>query len=114
MLPFFNICFRVLILAKYFLWYMVFLPFYLPTSSLLHKPRLGVVALIFWILGQAVWLQQGFQLEFLGKSTFFPGLWLASIGFFGVNCWILGMIVRDIGKESSTDAIPNMKQKKVA
>lgn len=76
---------------------MVFLPFYLPNSSLLQLPKLGLTALTLWVLGQAFWLQQGFQLEFLGKSTFFPGLWLASILFFGVNCWILGVIVKDIG-----------------
>jgi phosphatidylinositol glycan class M len=76
---------------------MVFLPFYLPSSSLLQRPWRGLTALILWVLGQALWLQQGFQLEFLGKSTVFPGLWLASIFFFGVNCWILGVIVKDIG-----------------
>jgi phosphatidylinositol glycan class M len=76
---------------------MVFLPFYLPYSSLLQRPWLGLTALVLWVLGQALWLQQGFQLEFLGKSTFFPGLWVASIFFFGVNCWILGVIVKDVG-----------------
>lgn len=82
--------------SQYFLWYMVFLPFYLPRSSFIRKPKLGIAALIAWVMGQAVWLQQGFQLEFLGKSTFVPGLWLATILFFGVNCWILGIIVGDI------------------
>lgn len=47
---------------------------------------------------QAFWLHQGFQLEFMGLSTFLPGLWLASLGFFIVNCWILGVIVSDVGK----------------
>lgn len=74
---------------------MVFLPLYLPTSSLLGRPRLGLAALALWILGQAAWLQQGYQLEFLGLSTFFPGLWLASLAFFLINCWILGIIISD-------------------
>ena len=26
-----------------------------------------------------------------------PGLWGAGLLFFGVNCWILGVVVRDIG-----------------
>jgi phosphatidylinositol glycan class M len=34
----------------------------------------------------------------MGLSTFLPGLWLASLGFFIVNCWILGVIVSDVGK----------------
>jgi phosphatidylinositol glycan class M len=46
---------------------------------------------------QALWLQQGYQLEFLGHSTFVPGLWLSSMAFFAVNCWILGLVVADIG-----------------
>ncbi|KAF1990462.1 glycosyltransferase family 50 protein [Aulographum hederae CBS 113979] len=83
--------------SQYFLWYIVFLPFYLPSSSLLQRPSLGVVACVLWILGQAVWLQQGYQLEFLGKPTFIPGLWLSGIFFFLVNVWILGIVISDIG-----------------
>ncbi|KAF6796967.1 GPI mannosyltransferase (FHA domain-containing protein) [Colletotrichum sojae] len=81
--------------SQYFLWYMVFLPIYLPGSSFLQNPRLGVTALVLWIVSQAAWLQQGFQLEFLEYSTFFPGLFASSVGFFLVNCWILGVIVSD-------------------
>ena len=81
--------------SQYFLWYLIFLPLYLPTSSLLRKPRLGFTALTLWVLSQALWLQQGYQLEFLGRSTFVPGLWIASLLFFGVNCWILGIVVED-------------------
>jgi phosphatidylinositol glycan class M len=76
---------------------MVFLPFYLPTSSLIARPTLGFTAAGLWLLTQALWLQQGFQLEFLGQSTFVPGLWLASLMFFLSNSWILGIIVSDIG-----------------
>lgn len=69
---------------------------YLPNSSFLRQPRLGLAALGLWILAQAAWLQQGFQLEFLGASTFVPGLWASALGFFLVNCWILGVVVGDI------------------
>ncbi|KAI7193063.1 glycosyltransferase family 50 protein [Hortaea werneckii] len=82
--------------SQYFLWYMVFLPFYLPYSSFMSRPKLGVSALVLWILGQAAWLQQGFELEFLAQSTFVPGLWLASASFYLINCWILGVIVADV------------------
>ncbi|KAH6609401.1 gpi mannosyltransferase [Trichoderma cornu-damae] len=81
--------------SQYFLWYMIFLPLYLPGSSMLRVPRRGITALLLWVLGQAAWLQQGYQLEFLGISTFFPGMWLASLVFFLVNCWILGIIISD-------------------
>jgi phosphatidylinositol glycan class M len=76
---------------------MVFLPFYLPNSSLLARKYLGLTAAFLWVATQAMWLQQGFQLEFLGKSTFVPGLWLAGTLFFLTNTWILGIIVSDVG-----------------
>ena len=85
--------------SQYFLWYLIFLPLYLPNSSLLRWPALGITALLLWVLGQTVWLQQGYQLEFLGKSTFVPGLFAASLAFFAINCWILGIVVSDaLGK----------------
>lgn len=82
--------------SQYFLWYLIFLPLYLPHSSLLERPSLGLSALALWVLGQAAWLQQGYQLEFLGKSTFVPGLFAASLAFFAINCWILGIVVSDV------------------
>jgi len=84
-------------LSKYFLWYMVFLPLYLPDSTFLRRPVVGVSALLLWILTQAAWLQQGYQLEFLGNSTFIPGLWLSSLAFFLAYCWILGVMISDGG-----------------
>ncbi|RFU24324.1 hypothetical protein B7463_g12010, partial [Scytalidium lignicola] len=89
--------------SQYFLWYMVFLPFYLPGSSLLKQKYLGIMAALIWVATQGLWLQQGFQLEFLGQSTFVPGLWLSSILFFLSNIWILGIIVSDIGSNSRHD-----------
>ena len=88
---------------------MVFLPFYLPYSTLLQKPRLGLVALLLWVAGQAMWLQQGYQLEFLGQSTFVPGLWLASALFFLVNCWILGIVIDDVMLRSGEE-VPLQKK----
>ncbi|PSR88778.1 PIG-M-domain-containing protein [Coniella lustricola] len=82
--------------SQYFLWYLVLLPLYLPHSSLLHtSPRKGLAALALWVLTQAIWLQQGYQLEFLGQSTFVPGLWIAALAFFLANCWVLGVVVGD-------------------
>lgn len=73
----------------------MFLPYYLPDSILLQSRSAGLTALALWIAGQAAWLQQGFQLEFNGHSTFVPGLWLSSIVFFLVNVGILGVIIYD-------------------
>ncbi|KAK3496448.1 GPI mannosyltransferase 1 [Neurospora crassa] len=84
--------------SQYFLWYLALLPLYLPRSSFWTSKRRGLVALGLWVLGQGLWLQQAYELEFLGRSTFLPGLWMASLGFFVVNCWILGVIVGDGGR----------------
>ncbi|KAI2475532.1 GPI mannosyltransferase 1 [Pyrenophora tritici-repentis] len=81
--------------SQYFLWYMMFLPYYLPDSTLLQPTSIGITALVFWIVGQVAWLQQGFQLEFNGISTFLPGLWYSSLFFFLVNTGILGVIIHD-------------------
>ncbi|RWA12384.1 hypothetical protein EKO27_g2697 [Xylaria grammica] len=91
------VAFNKVCTSQYFLWYMVFLPLYLPNSSLLRKPVLGVTALALWVVTQGLWLQQGYNLEFLGLSTFVPGLWLSSLTFFAVNCFILGLIIDDLG-----------------
>lgn len=74
---------------------MMFLPYYLPDSTLLQSPTIGISALALWIIGQVAWLQQGFQLEFNGHSTFVPGLWASGILFFMVNVGILGIIISD-------------------
>lgn len=37
---------------QYFLWYTILLPFYLPYSSLLSSPRVGLLAGTLWILSQ--------------------------------------------------------------
>lgn len=94
--------------SQYFLWYMVFLPLYLPGSVFLERPRLGLALLAAWVLGQAAWLHQGYQLEFLGTSTFVPGLWYATVLFFGINCLILGVIVKDVAARRKSATIPRV------
>lgn len=86
---------RLMETGQYFLWYLIFLPLYLPTSTFLSNPKLGLTALGLWVVGQALWLQQAYGLEFLGEPTFVPGLWVSSLVFFLVNCWILGVVIRD-------------------
>ncbi|KAK9481290.1 PIG-M-domain-containing protein [Lipomyces japonicus] len=82
--------------SQYFMWYLVLLPFYLPNSSMLKNKFLGIGALLLWTLAQVLWLQQGFELEYLGKSTFFPGILAATLIFFLVNIWIVGVAIDDI------------------
>ncbi|KAJ5658910.1 hypothetical protein N7507_005361 [Penicillium longicatenatum] len=90
--------------SQYFLWYLILLPFYLPSSAFIRKPALGMSAALLWVIAQALWLQQGYNLEFLGLSAFAPGLFLASLFFFAINVWILGIIVRDGGESVELDS----------
>ncbi|EYE94983.1 glycosylphosphatidylinositol-alpha 1,4 mannosyltransferase I [Aspergillus ruber CBS 135680] len=91
--------------SQYFLWYLIFLPFYLPNSSLLKKPQLGLLVAALWVIAQALWLHQGFRLEFLGISSFVPGLFLAGLFFYVVNCWILGILIQDAGGLSAQEQV---------
>ncbi|KAK3291859.1 PIG-M-domain-containing protein [Chaetomium fimeti] len=99
------VAFNKVCTSQYFLWYMVLLPLYLPRSSFLRNKRLGTAALALWVLAQGAWLQQGYLLEFLGESAFLPGLWVASLGFFLVNCWVLGVIIGDVGEWSRSGVV---------
>ena len=89
----------------------MFLPYYLPDSVLLQSRTVGLAALAAWIAGQAAWLQQGFQLEFNGHSTFVPGLWLSSLVFFIVNVGLLGVIIHDT--RTRTNEVQAAKKKKL-
>ncbi|KAJ5096433.1 hypothetical protein NUU61_005789 [Penicillium alfredii] len=95
--------------SQYFLWYLVLLPFYLPSSSFIRRPALGISAAGLWVLGQALWLHQGYNLEFLGRSAFVPGLFLAALFFFAVNIWILGIIIQDGGDDATINAGGSIK-----
>lgn len=84
------------ITSQYFIWYMVFLPFYLKNSLLLTSRKVeGMMCLLVWILGQAFWLYNAYNLEFLGISSFFPGLFFSSVLFFLGCAWSLGCFIDD-------------------
>lgn len=90
------VAFNKVCTSQYFLWYLVLLPFHLPYSRLVQNPALGLTVAGAWTGSQGLWLYLGWRLEFLGESTFVPGLWVAGLLFFEVNCWILGVMVKDI------------------
>lgn len=81
--------------SQYFMWYMVLLPFYL--KSLMSTKRVSRLRLLtvacLWVAAQAWWIRQGYLLEFLGVSTFYPGLFLATLFFFAVNCFTVGVFL---------------------
>ena len=99
--------------SQYFLWYIVILPFYLPNSSMISKPRKGFAVLGAWIGAQAWYLYQAYHTEFLGQSRFagISGLWSASLAFFLVNMWILGIVVEDVASGGNPRVAPRSNVK---
>ena len=95
------VTFNKVVTSQYFLWYLVFLPLYLPQSPFLARPRLGVAALAAWVLGQALWLYHAFRFEMKGESTM-TGMWLSSLVFFLVNVAILGEVIGAAARATST------------
>jgi phosphatidylinositol glycan class M len=73
--------------SQYFMWYLCFLPLVLVSTRIRFK-WLGLGLLSAWIITQAIWLSFAYRLEFLGENTFFA-LWIAGLGFFMANVWIL-------------------------
>lgn len=87
------VTFNKVMTSQYFIWFLIFLPHYLATSSLLQKSKVrAIVMLVLWVLTQASWLSFAYQLEFLGENTF-AQLFLSSALFFLTNCYITGVLI---------------------
>ena len=80
--------------SQYFIWYICYLPLVIAKSNLQVKGRLCLFIGIMWFLGQGIWLFFAYQLEFNGRNTFIP-LFLASIGFFAIQVWIIIVFIKN-------------------
>ena len=45
-----------------------------------------------WVLSQALWLWNGFRLEFLGENVFLA-LWASSLVYVAGHGWVLGQMI---------------------
>ena len=84
------VTFNKVVTSQYFMWYLVFLPLYLPQSRLVS--RKGLYLGVAWVATQGMWLYYAYGFEMLGQNTFVQ-MWIATLLFFGVNVYILGEIV---------------------
>ncbi|XP_050395744.1 GPI mannosyltransferase 1 [Patella vulgata] len=76
--------------SQYFLWYLSLLPLIIPSIQM--SIRRATVLTITWFLGQAVWLQAAYLLEFKGQNTFI-WIWMAGLLFFTINFNIIYNII---------------------
>ncbi|AMD22764.1 HHL006Cp [Eremothecium sinecaudum] len=85
--------------SQYFIWYLIFLPFYLKDTMLTWKT--GVFMGIIWTGTQALWLYNGYELEFKGQNVFYPGIFFSSIAFFLSNIYLLSIFITDCKKRGA-------------
>jgi phosphatidylinositol glycan class M len=84
--------------SQYFMWYLWFLPLVIP--RLLPAPdssggisaMKGGLMVALWVAAQALWLSQGYRLEFLGEGVFVE-LWTSGVIMLGINAWLVVSLV---------------------
>jgi len=94
------VAFNKVCTAQYFAWYFSVLPAAGPTLASLppsRSPSLPLLLAGAWLGAVGGWLWCAYQLEFLGRNTFF-GTWVMSIVFLGVNMAVLAWLVEAWGR----------------
>lgn len=85
--------------SQYFMWYWWFLPLIIPRLIPTRSAGKGIRAwkAVFmvgsWFGAQALWLSQGYTLEFLGETVFLE-LWMAGLVMLGINSWLIVTLVK--------------------
>ncbi|GAA5964625.1 hypothetical protein JCM3765_007646 [Sporobolomyces pararoseus] len=80
------VAFNKVCTSQYFLWYLWLLP---PALSRLDFSRSRVITtLSIWVVSQAVWLSQAYNLEIAGTGGYLP-VWIAGLVFFVGQVWVL-------------------------
>ncbi|KIY43478.1 glycosyltransferase family 50 protein [Fistulina hepatica ATCC 64428] len=80
--------------SQYFLWYLLFIPLLVPRLHMSLNQALVYIGV--WVVTQALWLAEAYNLEFLGESVFL-GLWFRSVVYVLGQCWVLTQVMRRCG-----------------
>lgn len=94
------VTYNKVVTSQYFIWFLVFLPFYLMNTTLTWKK--GILFITIWLAIQSIWLLQGYYLEFEGKNVFYPELFFGNVQFFIGNVYLLSIFINDIKKRISS------------
>ncbi|KAG8752662.1 GPI mannosyltransferase 1 [Serendipita sp. 396] len=83
--------------SQYFMWYLWFLPLVIPHLSTSTKGGgvsmyKALLMIAVWVGAQALWLSQGYLLEFLGNNVF-PQLWASGLIMLAANSWIVASLI---------------------
>ncbi|CCF58345.1 hypothetical protein KAFR_0E01910 [Kazachstania africana CBS 2517] len=101
------VTFNKVITSQYFIWFLNFIPIIVQNTTI--SPLRWAIIIATWFVTQALWLSNGYKLEFLGQNVFYPGLFLGNVCFFMGNVWILGQFINDV-KNKFTITLENSKK----
>ncbi|EFC48919.1 predicted protein, partial [Naegleria gruberi] len=92
---FLFVMFNKVCTVQYFVWYISLFGFTLQAFFYERMNRetrsksltILILCIVFWFIGQGVWLSNAYRLEFLGENSFFS-IWLSGLFFFIINACI--------------------------
>ncbi|GAA5902874.1 glycosylphosphatidylinositol-alpha 1,4 mannosyltransferase I [Sporobolomyces salmoneus] len=84
------VAFNKVCTSQYFLWYLWLLPPALSRLSFTRSRAITTVSV--WVLSQAIWLSQAYNLEIAGTGGYLA-VWIAGLGFFVAQVWVLGELL---------------------
>lgn len=101
LLTFTFVTFNKVVTSQYFIWYIALLPILIDGFSKANvKMILGTVLL--WLVGQAVWLNEAYKLEFLSENNFLR-LWVSGLVHFLVNVLVVVWCIKNYAYQKNFD-----------
>lgn len=85
------VAFNKVMTVQYFVWYLSLLALIIQQSSMSWMQSLALFS--GWMTAQSLWLKFAYDLEFLGKNTFYA-VWCCSLAFFAAHCMVVMAVLR--------------------
>ncbi|WRT67260.1 uncharacterized protein IL334_004227 [Kwoniella shivajii] len=84
------IVFNKVCTSQYFMWFLPLIPPIIPQLHLAKSKT--IILILLWVVGQALWLSIGYNLEFMAKQVYLY-LWMSGLVLFGISVWVIGEIL---------------------